>query len=215
MTTPTALWRRWLLVVTAGEALGFLVPVTAVLLGAADLPGPAALAVLAAAGAAEGALLGAAQAAVLAPVLPGLSRRDWTVRTAAAAVVAWFLGTAPGTWASGVLDLPLAVQVPLALVAAALLLTVIGAAQWTVLRRHVPRAGRWIGCTALAWLAGLLVFTALTTPLWQPGQDPLLVAAIGVLGGLAMALTMAAVTGRGVVVLLAGRLRQAPAVRAV
>ncbi|MGY1731106.1 hypothetical protein ACI798_06245 [Geodermatophilus sp. SYSU D01045] len=215
MTTPTALWRRWLLVVTAGEALGFLVPVTAVLLGAADLPGPAALAVLVAAGAAEGALLGAAQAAVLAPVLPGLSRRDWTARTAAAAVVAWFLGAAPSTWASGVLGLPLAVQVPLALVAAALLLTVIGAAQWTVLRRHVPRAGRWIGCTALAWLAGLLVFTALTTPLWQPGQDPLLVAAIGVLGGLAMALTMAAVTGRGVVVLLAGRLRRAPAVSAV
>ncbi|MGY1829507.1 hypothetical protein ACI8AA_03645 [Geodermatophilus sp. SYSU D01180] len=215
MTTPTALWRRWLLVVTAGEALGFLVPVTAVLLGAADLPGPAALAVLAAAGAAEGALLGAAQAAVLAPVLPDLSRRDWTLRTAAAAVVAWCLGTAPSTWASGVLDLPLAVQVPLALLAAALLLTVIGAAQWTVLRRHVPRAGRWIACTALAWLAGLLVFTAVTTPLWQPGQDPVPVAAIGVLGGLAMALTMAAVTGRGVVVLLAARLRQAPAVRAV
>ncbi|GAB3200364.1 hypothetical protein GCM10027261_32220 [Geodermatophilus arenarius] len=215
MTTPTALWRRWLLAVTAGEALGFLVPVTAVLLGAGDLPGPAALVVLLAAGAAEGALLGAAQAAVLAGVLPGLSRRDWTLRTAAAAVVAWSLGMAPSTWAAAVPGGPLAVRVPLALLAAALLLTVVGAAQWTVLRRHVPRAGRWIACTALAWLAGLLVFTAVTTPLWRPGQAPVPVAAIGVLGGLAMALTRAAVTGRGVVVLLAGRLRRAPAVGAV
>jgi hypothetical protein len=197
--------RRWVLVVTAGEAVGFLVPVLAVLAGAADLPGAAGPAVLLGAGAAEGALLGAAQAGVLAREIPGLSRRDWVLRTAAAAVLAWAIGTGPSTWAAAVLDRPPAVQGLLAVLAAAALLGSIGLAQWTVLRRHVPRAGRWVAWTAGAWLAGLAVFTGITTPLWQPGQPPALVAAIGVLGGVAMALTMATVTGRGAAVLLAGR----------
>ncbi len=196
--------RRWLLVVTAGEAVGFLVPVLAVLSGAADLPGAAGLAVVVAAGAAEGAVLGAAQAAVLAGEVPGLSRRDWIVRTAAAAAVAWVIGMGPSTWAEGVLDGPVALQVVLAVPAAGVLLGSIGLAQWTVLRRHVPRAGRWVAWTAAGWLAGLAVFTAFTAPLWQPGQAPALVAAIGVLGGLVMALSMAAVTGRGAVLLLRG-----------
>ncbi|WP_336033094.1 cation-translocating P-type ATPase [Geodermatophilus sp. FMUSA9-8] len=199
-----SLWRRWLVVVTAGEAAGFLVPVLAVLAGAADLPGASGPAVLLAAGAAEGALLGTAQATVLAREVAGFSRRDWILRTAGAAVVAWAIGTAPSTWAAGVLDWPVVAQVALAVPAAAVLLASIGWAQWTVLRRHVPRAGRWIAWTATAWLAGLAVFTALTTPLWQPGQAPALVAAIGAAGGLAMALTMAAVTGRGAVRLLGG-----------
>ena len=42
---------------------------------------------------------------------------------------------------------------------------------------------------------GLLVFFAVTTPLWQPGQPPVLIALIGALGGLLMAATTAAVTG--------------------
>ncbi|MGY1669804.1 hypothetical protein [Geodermatophilus sp. SYSU D00710] len=197
-------WGRWLLVVTAGEAAGFLVPVLAVLTGAADTAGAAGLAVLLAAGAAEGALLGAAQASVLARELPGLSRRDWIVRTSVAAVLAWVVGTGPSGWAASVLDRPAWVQAPLAVLAATVLLGSIGVAQWTVLRRHVPHAGRWIGWTAAAWLAGLAVFAGITTPLWQPGQAPVLVAAIGVVGGLAMALTMAAVTGHGAVRLLAG-----------
>ncbi len=196
--------RRWLLVVTAGEAVGFLVPVLAVLSGAADLPGAAGLAVVVAAGAAEGAVLGAAQAAVLAGEVPELSRRDWIVRTAAAAAAAWVIGIGPSTWAQDVLDGPVTLQVVLAVPAAGVLLGSIGLAQWTVLRRHVPRAGRWVAWTAAGWLAGLAVFTAFTAPLWQPGQAPALVAAIGVLGGLVMALSMAAVTGRGAVLLLRG-----------
>lgn len=54
--------------------MGFLVPVLAVLSGVADLPRAAGPAVLLAAGAAEGALLGTAQASVLAREVPGLSR---------------------------------------------------------------------------------------------------------------------------------------------
>ncbi|WP_217897213.1 hypothetical protein [Geodermatophilus saharensis] len=201
------LWRRWLVVVTAGEAAGFLVPVLVVLSGAADTAGAAGLVVLLLAGAAEGALLGAAQASVLAREVADLSRRDWVLRTAAAAVLAWAVGTGPSTWAAAVLDWPVPVQAVLAVVAGGVLLGSIGVAQWTVLRRHVPHAGRWVAWTTAAWLAGLAVFTAITTPLWQPGQAPVLIAAVGAVGGLAMALTMAAVTGRGAVRLLAGRRR--------
>jgi hypothetical protein len=197
------LWRRWVLLVSAGEAAGFLGPVVAVLAGAGDLSGPAALTVVLAAGATEGALLGAAQATVLHRVLAGFSRRDWVLRTAAAAVLAWAVGMAPSTWAAAVLGWPVALPAVLGLVGAGVLLASIGVAQWTVLRRSVPRAGRWVGWTAAGWLAGLAVFTAVTTPLWQPGQSPVLVAAIGVLGGLLMAVSMAAVTGRGVLDLLA------------
>ncbi|WP_433663215.1 hypothetical protein ACQPW1_14370 [Nocardia sp. CA-128927] len=71
----------------------------------------------------------------------------------------------------------------------------IGVTQWLALRHRLHHARQWIWATALAWSAGLLVFTAFATPLWQPGQSTLLVAAIGVAGGLLMAATMAAVTG--------------------
>lgn len=49
--------------------------------------------------------------------------------------------------------------------------------------------------TALAWSLGLLAFFAVTSPLWQPGQPPVVVAVVGVLGGLCMAIVMAAGTG--------------------
>lgn len=71
----------------------------------------------------------------------------------------------------------------------------LGTAQWLVLRNHLPHAQRWIWANAFAWGAGLLVFTAVTTPLWQPGQPPEVIALIGALGGLLTAATMAAVTG--------------------
>lgn len=39
------------------------------------------------------------------------------------------------------------------------------------------------------------MFVAVTTPLWQPGQSVVTVVLIGVLGGLLMAVTVAALTG--------------------
>jgi hypothetical protein len=51
---------------------------------------------------------------------------------------------------------------------------------------------RWTG-----WVTAgeLLVFTAVATPLWQPGQPAAEIAVIGMLGGLLMAVTVAAITG--------------------
>jgi len=51
------------------------------------------------------------------------------------------------------------------------------------------------------------VFTAVTTPLWQPGQAAVTVSLIGVLGGLLMAVAMAVVTGAGLRRVLAATVR--------
>lgn len=80
-----------------------------------------------------------------------------------------------------------------------LLLLTVGTAQWVELRRQVVRAGRWVAVTALAWCLALAVFFAVAAPLWQEGQAFWLTLVIGVVAGLAMALTMAAVTGWGMV----------------
>jgi len=197
-----ALRRRWLAATFLGETLGFLVPVLAVVLGVNSWNAGARFLALVLAGAGEGAVLGAAQTRVLRRVLPAFPSTAWTLRTAGAAGLAWAIGLAPSSSADIWQAWPPAVGVGVAVGAGLVLLLSIGTAQWTVLRRHVPAAARWIGWTAVAWLAGLTVFLLVATPLWQPGQQVWLSALIGALAGSLMALTMAAVTGRGLVHLL-------------
>jgi hypothetical protein len=124
------------------------------------------------------------------------------VNTSAAAALAWSIGMLPSTahdlWSRWPILLIVVAAAALGLV----LLCSIGTAQWLELRRHVPRAGRWVTATAAAWCAGLVAFSAVTSPLWQPGQRPALVAAIGALGGLVMALTVAVGTGWALIRLL-------------
>ena len=195
-------WRRWVTATTLGELIGFLVPVAAVSAGADALPGPLRFLLVVLAGAGEGAVLGWAQSRVLRPLLPGLSTTAWTARTAAAAALAWALGLAPSSLGAVFDDWAPAVRVAVVVPAGGLLLLSIGAAQWTVLRRVLPGSVRWIGWTAAGWLAGLAVLLGVATPLWHPGQDVVLIAASGALGGVGMAATMAAVTGWGLVRLL-------------
>jgi hypothetical protein len=185
---------RWICWVGVGELAGFCVPtVTATLLAAE--PPVALTGALVVAGAVEGTVLGWTQARVLREALPAVSGRRWVTLTAAGAALAWFCGmlvpTAYETWHHW----PVAAQLTLLAVLGAVLLTSIGTAQWLELRQHVPHAGRWVGASALAWALGLGVFSAVATPLWQPGQSPALIAAIGLLGALAMAVTMAVTTG--------------------
>jgi hypothetical protein len=186
--------RRWICWVSVGELAGFCVPTaTATLL--VDQPPLELLGALVVAGAAEGTVLGWTQARALRTALPAVSGRRWVALTAAGAALAWFCGmlapTTYGTWSHW----PAPVQLALSAAVAGVLLTSIGTAQWLELRRHVPHARRWIGTSALAWALGLGVFSAVATPLWQPGQSQPLIIAIGLLGGLAMATTMAVTTG--------------------
>ncbi len=188
------MWRAWTLSATLGEFAGFCVPALVAALALPTAPAAAALALIAA-GAVEGMLLGWSQARVLAGAVPGVRRGRWIAATAAAAAVAWTIGSVPMITDGAVFSMPRGVLIAVTAGAAAALLGSIGTAQWFVLRPHIPRSAWWIPTTAASWAAGLTVFAVVTTPLWQPGQPGWLVAAIGVLGGLLMAGTVAALTG--------------------
>lgn len=191
-----ALWRRWTLATTLGEAAGFCAPALAGGLAAtAGLSNGATAATLLAAGAVEGYALGAAQAWALRTVVPNLPGRAFTRATAAAAVFAYAIGLTPSTLGDRIRDVPLAVAVPAAALGGLALLASIGAAQWLVLRRAGHDVPWWIATTAGGWLAGLTVFMVVAPPLWQPDQPAPLVIAIGVLAGVLMAATVAATTG--------------------
>jgi len=184
--------RAWIERVTLGELVGFTAPAVtgAALAGASTWTQVAGLV---GAGAVEGAVLGLAQASVLVRVLPSLSRSRWVVATAGAAAFAWMLGMLPAAthrvWSDWPIGVAISAGIPLGL----LLLVSIGFAQAWVLPAW---RFRWIALTSAAWCAGLGVFTAVTTPLWQPGQSTALLFAIGLVGGAAMALVMAAVTAQ-------------------
>lgn len=190
MTTP---WLQWTAAVTAAEAVGFLVPaaVGATTTHAAPAVGWGGLLL---AGAVEGTFLGVAQAWVLGRIFPGLDRRRWVRFTSAAAVAAYALAGAAVwsmTWSSRWAG------VAAAATAGALLLLSLGGAQVVELRRHVPRAGRWVLWTAGAWLLALGAFLGIATPLWHEGQPVVLTVAYGALAGVVMAFVQAAVTGWG------------------
>jgi hypothetical protein len=186
------LWRRWVVITTAGEVLGFSVPALAgALTTVAHIAGPSQAGILVAAGAVEGALLGWAQATVLRHVVTGLDTGSWIRATALGAMLAYAMGMLPGL----LFPQPVLVMIAVVAVAGTVLLCSIGTAQWLVLRRHRPHAAWWIPVTAGAWLVGLGVFLAIATPLWHPGQSVVLIAATGVLAGLVMAATVAAATG--------------------
>jgi hypothetical protein len=119
-----------------------------------------------------------------------------------AAALAWGIGLLPMLTDGLLFDLPILVVVPVVAVLGAVLLGSIGTAQWLLLRHQIHGSGVWIATTAGAWSAGLLIFTAVTTPLWQPGQPIVLITAIGMLGGLLMAGTVAALTGWALIRLL-------------
>lgn len=200
-----ALWWRWFVTVTVGEFLGFAVPATiAALTVHADAPVNAVA--LLVAGTVEGIVLGSFQAYVLRMVFTGLRPAAWVAATAAGALVAWSMGVVP-ILTDGFAGWPVLLMAPVVTVGGIVLLSSIGVAQWVVLRAHADGATRWIWATAVAWLAGLAVFTAFTTPLWQPGQDTAAVVAIGIVGGVLMAASMAAVTGWFLVRLVSARTR--------
>jgi hypothetical protein len=202
MAAPHApLWWTWFRRVTVGEFLGFAAPAT---VGAASTGWPSAAAVpaLLAAGAVEGAVLGAAQAHVLGRALPALDRGRFVAATAAGAVLAYAIGLVPSALGGALLTLPTWLLVGLAAAGGTALLAAIGTAQWLVLRHVLPRSAWWIATTAGAWAAGLLAFAAVAPPLWQPGRPALLTAAIAVLGGLVMAAVVAGLTGWAAVRLL-------------
>ncbi len=144
---------------------------------------------------------------VLAPrVSPGRARehgvlRAWTVSVSMGelagfcvpALVGGLLREEPPLLVLGAMLLSVLVAVLLG----TLLLCSIGRGQRIELRRHVPRAARWLLITAAGWGAGLFVSMAVATPLWRPGQPTPTIIATGLGAGALMAVSMAGLTGWG------------------
>lgn len=178
------LWLRWALAMLVGEAIGFGVAglvAWAAFSSLGDVPASLALVILA--GGIEGAIVGYAQARCI-PV----GRARWTAFTAAAAVLAWTAGMLLGP------RLPtesLLLAAPLLLIGMGLLM---GMLQWLELRRHAPRAWRWIVANAVAWPMGLL-WTFGASAIVTEATPMALGAALIVGSGIAMGLTVGAVTG--------------------
>jgi len=186
--------RRWLLVVTVAEAVGYMVPAcTGVLSVRAGLDGPAQAVLLGAAGLGEGFALGLGQA--LAFPFP-VRKMRFALLTALGASAVWsavmlLLSLARSQSVSGAF-------MSIAGVGAALLgLLAMGGVQWLELRHHATAGGTWIAWTALAWTLALpfsfapSAFVDESTP----------IAAHLVLwgcGGLLMAFVMAQTTWEGV-----------------
>lgn len=190
-----SLWRRWTLSTTLAEAAGFCAPALAGVAAAqAGLSAVSTLLVMLAAGAVEGSALGAGQHWVLARHLRRLPRGEFVLATAAGAMLAYAIGMLPSTLGDRLGDAAPTLVVPVAALAGVALLASIGTAQWVVLRRAGYDRPWWILTTAGGWLAGLAVFMLVATPLWHPDQPVALAVTIGVLAGLLMAATVAAVT---------------------
>lgn len=183
--------RRWVLAVTAGEAIGFMVPAAVGgLLAMAAAPGIVVYRLMIVAGACEGALLGAGQSIGFGSSV--VRRSSWIVVTAGGAAVAWAIGMLPSTIAGFDPGSPSAL--PWILVGAVLLLVSIPALQWLVLRRLIRRSFWWIPVNSLAWSAGILWTLAPSPFIDEKTPFPVLLV-VYVLAGILMAATVASLTG--------------------
>lgn len=192
--TPAFL-RRWVLMVTLGEGLGFLAPtLVGGLAFAAGVSGWSFYVLMVVAGAVEGCALGLAQSTALRRSGAPVDRGRWTGLTSAAAAFAWALGMLPSTL-TGV-DWTTPAVVAVVMVGAAALLCSIPAAQWLELRHVTRRAALWLPVNIAAWGVGLLWAFA-PSPMVDTGTHPVVVVGLFVAAGCLMAVTVAVVTGLG------------------
>lgn len=179
---------RWIAAVTVGETAGFAVAATlavGVTVAGPALPAWIAYAIVVAGGAAEGALLGAAQqwAAGRAQVGPA-----WVAATSGGAALAWAIGMLPSTLG---VDLRTPVGIGAAVVGGAVLLASIPTAQWMALRRR--GTVRWIPITMGAWAVAIL-WTAAPSPIIDEHTPVPLIVVAYLVAGLLMAVTIAGLT---------------------
>ncbi len=195
---PRHAWRRCVACTAPAEVLGFAVPGLVWFLGeqVLHLPALALFLTVVTAGAGEGAVLGFGQHLALQRLVPGIGRRDWVGATAAGAGVAWTLGMVPSTLYD--LGLPTIAIIAVAVPGAIVLLNSIGISQWLVLRRHLPRAWRWVPANAAAWLAGLPV-TFVAPALVPDGSPSWAFAVAWGTAGVVMATAIAMITGVAIV----------------
>lgn len=155
------------------------------------------LALASAAGAIEGACLGAAQGLVLRRSWPRLRVGAWARATMVGGALAWALGMTAGSHGPGAMP-PLWV-VGIVMIASGLVFGgILGAAQAVVLRRHARGAGRWIAANAVGWMIGLMFAYAGIALTPEPGASATDVAVMAACGA-AMAIAPALLDRKSVV----------------
>lgn len=141
----------------------------------------------------EGVVVGLAQESVLRRELRELRPGSWIVATSLGAGLAWLIGMVPSTVlalvppdsGTAAEEPGAALQYALASAMGLVVGPILGSAQWIVLRRHVPRAFRWLGANALAWSAGMpLIFLGMDFVPWT-GPEIGIVLSIYIVCGLA------------------------------
>lgn len=185
-------FRRWIIAVTLGETLGFTIAaVVGGTLASASAPAALAYPVMIAAGAVEGACLGAGQAAGFGKPAP-VRLTTWIVATAFGAAAAWAIGLLPSTITGFTLDNSLAVV--LTALGAITLLASIPVLQWVVLRRSIRPASLWIPANMAGWAVGIL-WTLAPSPFIDEFTPFSAILATFAIAGMLMAVTVATVTG--------------------
>ena len=184
-------FRRWVLAVTAGETLGFIIPAfVGGVLTLIAAPAPVVYPLMIAAGACEGILLGFGQwIGFGSSVVP---RATWLTATGAGAARAWSIGMLPSTLGGVGFRSPAAL--PLIIIGAVMLLASIPTLQWLVLRRVVRRATWWVPVNAGAWAAGILWTLAPSPFIDENTAFPALLGSY-LVAGMLMAVTVASLTG--------------------
>lgn len=184
-------WPRWMLAVTAGEAIGFAIPALAGgMLALISAPVFVVYPSMIVAGACEGALLGLGQSIGFGTsVVP---RSAWIRATAAGAAVAWSIGMLPST--IGGVDFVSPIALSMVVIGSIALLISIPTLQWAVLRRLGHPVSSWIPVNAGAWAAGILWTLAPSPFIDEHTPAPVLFGAY-LLAGLLMAATVASLTG--------------------
>lgn len=198
------LW--WVIWVTLGLALGFIVPsaasFTAVVDGR-DATGQFVSTIIG--GAVQGGILGFAQAFALRKTAAKLPMRRWIGITAIGALIAWIVGMIPGTYLKLDATTPAALIVLLAF--ALFAVVAMPSAQFVILRGtklgKIGRVGRWIPITAVAWTVGI-AWLLLAAPLVQDSADLMSLVGLYTVAGLLLALTISFITGLGMLWMLGG-----------
>ncbi|TXN28086.1 hypothetical protein [Lacisediminihabitans profunda] len=188
---PLRFKRRWILFVTVGEAVGFLVPAATGTLTASPSLERWQVPLLILAGIVEGALLGAAQALAARRFRRPPPLWGWIGTTALGAAIAWSCGL--GISAIAQSAAPVAAVIVAAVVLGLTGLVAMPTLQYLTIRRTIPRSALWIPVNAGAWAVGI-GWTFLPSPFIDettPMQGLIVAYA---LAGLFMATTVAALT---------------------
>lgn len=179
--------RRWIVSVSIGEGAGFAIAAgVATLTFAAGIDNPAALLLVIAAGACEGAALATGQFLGMRTGRPPAAR--WIAATAIGAAAAWTLGMMPSTLA---LDLGSPWMVALVVGGGLVLLATIPVVQWLALAR--PRTFRWVPVNMGAWAVAVL-WTIAPSPFVDERSPVALIVTLYVIAGALMAVTFACLT---------------------